>query len=181
MNIGNVYSHLHLDASFPDNSGHFLGLINLANLNVGWCINVRNSDIKHLAGWIVPPLIICTYQNRVVLQSNGTFHWELVPYDFSIGYFAYNRISFHLWCCSEVVLGFEWRATLWGSLRPNLSLAPLGMGKCIWSLMHWYRIFFIQSSTLAQRMHWILTEHGRSCMQKQPTPDQKSCWVRVSL
>ena len=64
--------------------------------------------------------------------------------------------------CSEIVCAIKWGATYFSSLRAQLILAPLGMPKWAWPSVNWYRMFFVQTSTLPQHAPKIY----RSCMQK---------------
>ena len=102
---------------------------------------------------------------------------------FSVGLFAYNINVFLSTCgiCLEVVSELEWRTTYFGSLKIKFSLAPLGMRNWVWASMNWDRMFLVQTSTLSPSIHWKLTEHGRVFYAKQPTPNQKSWWIRGYL
>ena len=88
--------------------------------------------------------------------------------------------SFLSTCAACLVVEFEWRATYFSSLRVKLMLAPLGMLKRVWLLMNPYRMLILQTSTWlppsmqAPKTYW----RWKVLYAKQPTPDQKSCWLK---
>ena len=118
---------------------------------------------------------------KVILLLNGAFGWELVPYDFPLVDLD-TKWTFFLSTCGaslEVVFEFEGRATYSGSLRAKLILAPSGMPKWVWPSRKQYRMFFfVRTSTLPPNTHGKPTEHGGLLYGKQPTPNQRLCWVR---
>ena len=90
------------------------------------------------------------------------------------------------WClstcgaCSEVVFVFDSKATFLGLMRVGLFLAPLGMPKWVLTFNKMVQNVFhanIQTTSKhAPKSYW--TWKVLYAKQKQPTPDQKWCWVR---
>ena len=70
----------------------------------------------------------------------------------------------------EVVFEIEWRATYFGSLTAKVILAPLGMPKWVWPSMNWYRLFFIQPSTILSSMHQKLGKWKSTCKLTNSCP-----------
>ena len=107
------------------------------------------------------------FGNWVILQLNGTFHRELVPYDFLL--VVLHRTSIKIFsisgACFNVVIESGCRATNFGSLSAKLILAPFGMPKWVWPSRNQYRMVFVQTSTQPPSMHRKLPKHRRCCMQ----------------
>ena len=105
-------------------------------------------------------------RNRV-LELSFNSSWHLV------GSWLFCLQTVHVWyvfgACVEVVWRFEQRTYI-GSWRAKLILAPLGTPKWVWSSMNWYRMLFVQTSTLPPRMHHKHTKHGRFCKQNNELP-----------
>ena len=80
---------------------------------------------------------------------------------------------------AEVVFQFEWRVTYYSSLRAKLVWAPLGMPTLVWSSMNRYRMFPVQTPT--SEHVWSTYCTWKVLDGKQPTPDQKSHWVKGQL
>ena len=80
------------------------------------------------------------FGNWVILQLNGTFHRELVPYDYPLVALHSTSINFYSTCgaCSIVLFEIEWRATYFGSLRAKVILASFSMQKWVWPSMNQY-------------------------------------------
>ena len=78
------------------------------------------------------------------------------------------EVVFEFWTKSTLIRFFDGKTRFSTSWHVEMSLTlnePLKNVPC-------------QTSTLPPSMHWKLTEHGQVLYAKQPTPDQKSCWVK---
>ena len=107
----------------------------------------------------------------IIFPSTRSFCCELVMCDLSsVGLLIISIPSSHLWCCKEVVFEFEQRALYIGSLRAKFVSAILGIPKCVWPSMNWYKMSPFQTSILPPRMHNKLTERERHFMQNNPFP-----------
>ena len=67
---------------------------------------------------------------------------------------------------------------LFASLGAHFNLAPLGMSNGVLPPMNQFKMFFVQASSPTPSMHQKLTEHGKCCMQKQPTSNQNFGWIK---
>ena len=113
---------------------------------------------------------------RGILLLNGTFHRELVPYDFPL--VVLHRkvvICFCLWCNLGDNVKFKFRATYSGSLMSKLILAPLGMPNMSNTNIEWSL-----SNLHTTSKHALITySTWKVLYAKQLNPKEKSCWVRA--
>ena len=134
------------------------------HIQVPLLIQILNLTQFH--GYSEPSVIFKGPIIGVILQLK----W-VCPLRVSLGCFACNINN----CCPPVVHAQRWcwnlrihNTTYFGSLRVELNFATSSHAKWVWTLMNWFRVFFVQTSTLPPSLHNVFAEEHVVC-KKQPT------------